>query len=86
MPKLGDIINRLPNQNELKSCFLPKNLIEARIVKGHGELTIGVERGIALTIASQMLSNDPNNLAGVVIFFNREDFNRVLEELMEETK
>ena len=86
MPKIGDIINRLPNQDKIKRCFISQNLIGAKTVGKYGELTIGTDKATAEQFALQMLSNDPNNLAGVVIFFNREDFNRVLEELMEETK
>ena len=84
MPKLGDIINRLPNQDKIKRCFIPQNLIGAKTVGKYSELTIGTDKATAEQFALQMLSDEPDKLAGVVIFFNREEFNKALDECKEE--
>lgn len=86
MAKIGDILNKLACKEEVKHCFLPQNLINARIVREVGELTIGVSKDIAVQFATQALSNEPNELAGMLILFDREKFNQAFKEAQDDIR
>ena len=86
MSRIGDVLNKIKNQDKMKHCFLPQNLISSRAVDGFGELTIGFDKASAEQFTLQALSDEPDTLAGILVLFDREEYNQAIRECGREEK